>query len=69
MNNVHGGFCKLLLNSPISREVLIDDEVTAKIANAIMAFGSIRANIWERNENRLDTKLKVYKTVVLPTLL
>ena len=28
-----------------------------------------RTNVWERNGIRLDTKLKVYKAVVLPTLL
>ena len=27
------------------------------------------SNVWERNGIRLDTKLKVYKAVVLPTLL
>ena len=34
-----------------------------------MAFGRLRANVWERNRIKLDTKLKVYKAVVLPTLL
>ena len=43
----------------------IDDEVNARIAKASAAFGSI----WNRNGIRLDTKLKVYRSVVLPTLL
>ena len=47
----------------------IDDEVTARTAKASVAFGKIRTNVWERNGIRLDTKLKVYKAVVLPTLL
>ena len=34
-----------------------------------MAFGRLRANVWERNEIKFDTKLKVYMAVVLPTLL
>ena len=34
-----------------------------------MAFGRLRANVWERNGIKLDTKLKVYNAVVLPTLL
>ena len=34
-----------------------------------MAFGRLRANVWKRNGIKLDTKLKVYKAVVLPTLL
>ena len=47
----------------------IDDEVTARTAKASAAFGRLRTNFWEQNEIRLDTKLKVYKAVVLPTLL
>ena len=47
----------------------IKDEVTARIAKANVAFGRLRANVWERNGIKLDTKLEVYKGVVLPTLL
>ena len=54
------------LGSILSRAVHIDDEVTAKTS---VAFGRLRANVWERNGIKLDTKLKVYKAVVLPTLL
>ena len=57
------------LGSTLSRAVHIDDEVTARIAKASVAFGRLRAKIWERNGIKLDTKLKVYKAVVLPTLL
>ena len=56
------------LGSTLSRAVHIDDEITARIAKASVAFG-LRANVWERNGIKLDTKLKVYKAVVLPTLL
>ena len=57
------------VGSTISRAVHIDDEVTARIAKDSVAFGRLRANVWERNEIKLDTKLKVTKAVVLPTLL
>ena len=57
------------LGSTLSRAVHIDDEVTARTAKASVAFGRLRKNVWERNGIRLDTKLKVYKAVVLPTLL
>ena len=57
------------LGSTLSRAVHIDDEVTARITKASVAFGRLRANVWERNGIKLDTKLKVYKAVVLPTLL
>ena len=57
------------LGSTLSRAVHIDGEVTARIAKASVAFGRLRTNVWERNGIRLNTKLKVYKAVVLPTLL
>ena len=47
----------------------IDDEVIARTAKASVAFGRLREKVLERNEIRLDTKLKVYKASVLPTLL
>ena len=46
----------------------IDDEVNARIAKASAAFGRLRGSIWDRSVIRLDTKLKVYRSVVLPTL-
>ena len=55
---------KVDLGSTLSTAGHIDDEVTASVA-----FGTHRANVWERNGIKLDTKLKVYRAVVLPTLL
>ena len=46
-----------------------DDEVTARTANANVAFCRLRTNVWDRNGIRFETKLIVYKAVVLPTLL
>ena len=57
------------LGSTLSRAVHIDDEVTDRTAKASVAFSRLRTNVWERNGIRLDTKLKVYRAVVLPTLL
>ena len=57
------------LGSTLSRVVHIDDEVNARIAKASAAFGRLRGSIWDRSGIRLDTKLKVYRSVVLPTLL
>ena len=45
------------LRSTLSRAVHIDDEVTARIAKASVAVGRLRANVWERNGIKLDTKL------------
>ena len=57
------------LGSTLSRVVHIDDEVNARIAKASAAFGRLRGSICDRSGIRLDTKLKVYRSVVLPTLL
>ena len=57
------------LGSTLSRVVHIDDEVSARIAKASAAFGRLRGSVWDRNEIRLHTKLKVYRAVVLPTLM
>ena len=54
------------LGSTLSRAVHIDDEVTTRTAKA---FGRLRTYVLERNGISLDTKLKVYTAVVLPTLL
>ena len=51
------------LGSTLSRFVHID-VVNARIAKASVAFGRLRGS-----GIRLDTKLKVYRAVVLPTLL
>ena len=57
------------LGSTLSRALHIDDEVNARIAKASAAFGRLRGSIWDRSGIRLDTKVKVYRSVVLPTLL
>ena len=57
------------LGSTLSRVVHIDDEVNPRIVKASAAFGRLRGSVWDRSGIRLDTKLKVYKAVVLPTLL
>ena len=57
------------LGSTLSRVVHIDDEVNARIAKASAAFGRLHGSVLDRSRIRLDTKLKVYKAAVLPTLL
>ena len=57
------------LGSTLSRVVHIDDEVNARIAKSSAASGRLRGSIWDQSGIRLDTKLTVYRSVVLPTLL
>ena len=49
------------LGSTLSRIAHIDDEVSARIANASAAFGQLRGSIWDQSGIRLDTKLTVYR--------
>ena len=57
------------LGSTLSGVVHIDDKVNARIAKTSAVFGRLRVSIWDRIGIRLDTKLQVYRSVVLPTLL
>ena len=57
------------LGSTLSRVVYIDDDGNARIAKASAALCRLAGNIWFRNGIRPDTKLKVYISVVLSTLL
>ena len=57
------------LGSTLSNSVAIDDEADARIAKASSAFGRLKDKVWERRGIRVETKLKVYSAVVLPSLL
>jgi hypothetical protein len=47
----------------------IDDEVNSTISKASSIFGRLINNVWHRSDTSLSTKLKVYKSAVLPVLL
>nr|VZI51958.1 unnamed protein product [Spirometra erinaceieuropaei] len=57
------------LGSILSRNTKIDDEVANRISKASQAFGRLRSTVWNRHGLQLSTKLKMYKAVILPTLL
>ena len=57
------------LGSTLSRNVVIDDEVNTRLAKASAAFGRLHTNVWDRRGIQTMTKIKVYKAVVLTTLL
>lgn len=57
------------LGSTLSRTTLIDDESDTRIAKASAAFGRLRTLVWNRKGVHLSTKLKVYRAIVLTTLL
>ncbi|BHF76369.1 hypothetical protein SprV_0501946700 [Sparganum proliferum] len=57
------------LGSTLSRSTKIDDEVPRRISKDSQAFGRLRSTVWNRHGLQLSTKLKMYKAVILPTLL
>ena len=57
------------LGSTLSRDVSLDAEINNRISKASAAYGRLTKNVWERRGLKLTTKLKVYKAVVLTTLL
>nr|VZI18588.1 unnamed protein product [Spirometra erinaceieuropaei] len=50
-------------------ELPIDDEVANRISKASQAFGRLQSTVWNRHGFQLSTKLKMYKAVIMPTLL
>jgi len=60
-------FC--YLGSRIHRTGSLDDEITARLAEATAAFGCLRKLFWDDHGIRVDTKVPVYRAVVLTTLL
>ncbi|XP_063593893.1 uncharacterized protein LOC134770856 [Penaeus indicus] len=57
------------LGSTLYRNANIDSEISARIAKASSTFGRLRNNVWERRGISLQSKLKVYRAVILTTLL
>ncbi|BHF57900.1 hypothetical protein SprV_0100084600 [Sparganum proliferum] len=57
------------LGSTLSRNTKIDHEVANRISKASQAFGRLQSTVWNRHGLQLSTKLKMYKAVILPTLL
>ena len=57
------------LGSAVNSHALLDDEIVNRIAKASNAFGKLHHRLWNERGIRLETKIKVYKAVVLSTLL
>nr|VZI50398.1 unnamed protein product [Spirometra erinaceieuropaei] len=57
------------LGSTLSRNTKIHDEVANRISNVSQAFGRLQSTVWNRHGLQLSTKRKMYKAVILPTLL
>ncbi|BHF73699.1 hypothetical protein SprV_0401678100 [Sparganum proliferum] len=72
--HVNGTQLKLVENFPylgstLSRSTKIDDEVARRTSKASQVYGRLQSTVWNRHGLQLSTKLKIYKAVILPTLL
>ena len=57
------------LGSRIRNDNTLASEIPARIACAAAAFGKLWMRVWNSHDLKLQTKILVYKAIVLPTLL
>nr|VZI30128.1 unnamed protein product [Spirometra erinaceieuropaei] len=57
------------LGSTLSHKPRIDDEVAQRISKASQTLGRLQASVGNRDGLQLYTKLKVYETAIMATLL
>ena len=57
------------LGSKVNSSGSLDYEIIHRIAKAASAFGKLRHRLWNERGIRLDTKVQMYKAVVLTTVL
>ncbi|BHF65246.1 hypothetical protein SprV_0200825600 [Sparganum proliferum] len=57
------------LGSTLSSSIRTDDEVAHRIPKACQALARLQNSVWNRHGLELNTKLKMYKVVILTALL
>ncbi|XP_071510462.1 uncharacterized protein [Diadema antillarum] len=57
------------LGSTITSNARVDKEIDNRLAKASSAFGRLHDRVWKNNHLKKQTKISVYRAVVLPTLL
>jgi len=60
-------FC--YLGSVLSQNADVSDDIARHIGAASAAFGRLEFSLWKSHDIKLSTKVAVYKTVVLTSLL
>jgi len=60
-------FC--YLGSTLSNDALLDKEITHRISKASSSFRSLNERVWKQHSIKTQTKVSVYKAVVLSNLL
>nr|VZI18942.1 unnamed protein product [Spirometra erinaceieuropaei] len=72
--NVNGAQLQVMdnftyLGSTLSHSTNIDNEVTRRISKASQVSDRLKSTVWNRHGLQPCTKLKMYKAIILPTLL
>ena len=57
------------LGSVISNDATVNKDIDNRLARTSSAFGRLHKRVWQNHSLRLSTKIQVYRTVVVPTLL
>ena len=57
------------LGSTISDDVQLDHEIERRIAKASSSFGRLKDRVWNSHDIKLETKIALFKAVVISTLL
>ena len=53
----------------LSNDAQIEEDIKAKISKASSAYGRLQNRVWKFHDIKLNTKIKVYRTTVVTTLL
>ena len=54
--------------STISEKATLDDEISLRISKASQAFGKLENRLWKSHDITLNTKINVYRAVIIPSL-
>ncbi|PZC85635.1 hypothetical protein B5X24_HaOG215905 [Helicoverpa armigera] len=57
------------LGSLIRSDNRLESEISARIAKTAAAFGALKHRVWNSHDLKLQTKIAVYKALILPLLL
>jgi hypothetical protein len=57
------------LGSIVSSNTYVDAEISHRIQQAAAAFGKLKSRVFQDGDIRLDTKIKVYKAIIVTALL
>ncbi|BHF64726.1 hypothetical protein SprV_0200773300 [Sparganum proliferum] len=72
--NMNGAQLKVVdyltyLGITLSHNTKVGDELARRISKASLSFSHLQDTIWNRHGLSISTRLKMYKAVILPTLL